>query len=350
MKKSPTWKLTSLSVKQIEAKDTPFDWFPNDLIEKERNSLFKNGIQLPILVYEVLGSRFHLIDGFKRFSLLTSEIGVTAQEILNIQVPCLVVPSSVSLRQVVMIRLETLYMKERNYSGYRVCSLLKFLRTNGFKKIEIVNDILPKLGIKSSMRLFNQLTDIQETLLWLEEDENFQLSNSIKNLACEELAELQKFSRKDISTVIEFAEKMCLRGRKWIYVLQNLDEASKMQKTSVSAILEMNEIQEILSKKNIQVPVRYKLINQKLNSLRFPELNFLTNEFLNRRNSLKLPQRIFLECDKFFEEDYLTLTIETSSVEELRKQINYLDKITSEKIKGNKKNSWEKIFTLLKED
>ena len=76
----------------------------------------------------------------------------------------------------------------------------------------------------------------------------------------------------------------------------------------------------------------------------------LTNEFLNRRNSLKLPQRIFLECDKFFEEDYLTLTIETSSVEELRKQINYLDKITSEKIKGNKKNSWEKIFTLLKED
>ena len=63
--------------------------------------------------------------------------------------------------------------------------------------------------------------------------------------------------------------------------------------------------------------------------------------------NLKLPERMILESDQYFENDELTLKIKFRSVDELREHLmNLSDIVNSE----NLINAWNDLFAILREE
>ena len=162
MKNKTDWKLKNLSISQLDDLCGKFNWFPGDLPEWDRNSIKQDGIRLPLLVQQVEKSKFRLGDGFKRLNWLKYVQGKIAEKFKQEQLPCLIIPSIVSIRDVTRIKLETLSADQNSFSGIHLCKVLNMLSEEGFTKHEIAFDVFPSLGVISSLRLVGQLLDLQK--------------------------------------------------------------------------------------------------------------------------------------------------------------------------------------------
>ena len=338
MKITPSWSFSNLTFSQIEAGDALFDWFPGVLSVSLQNSLEQNGIQFPLQVQAIQHSRYRLVDGFKRFSWLTTDTGVFAQEKQEILLPCFILPESLPEQETSRIRLETLPTSSENFSGVYVSRVIKMLQESGYSKEEIAVQVLPRLGQKPSERLARQLLDLHEMLLRVE------LPESMLLLGCEDVLPLLKFSQSVLPDVVALFGRLEVSGKKWRNLLQLLDEVSRLRKISVSDVLYLPEILKILGRSSLQSPIRYRLLKQQLEIWRFPELSNLQRKFNQGRKSLKLAPRITLESDPYFENDDLTLTLKIRSVEELRGHLESLrNPENSEKVEV----LWKDLFALL---
>ena len=338
MKIKPAWSFSNLTFSQIEAGDTLFDWFPGVLSVSLQNSLEQNGIQFPLLVQAIQHSKYRLVDGFKRFSWLTTDTGVSAHEKQETLLPCFILPESLPEQETSLIRLETLPTSSENFSGVYVSRVIKMLQESGYSKEEIAVQVLPRLGQKSSERLARQLLDLHEMLLRVE------LPESMLLLGCEDVLPLLKFSQSVLPDVVALFGRLEVSGKKWRNLLQLLDEVSRLRKISVSDVLYLPEILKILGRSSLQSPIRYRLLKQQLEIWRFPELSDLQRKFNQGRKSLKLAPRITLESDPYFENDDLTLTLKICSVKELRGHLESLrNPENSEKVEV----LWKDLFALL---
>ena len=338
MKITPSWSFSNLTFSQIEAGDTLFDWFPGVLSVSLQKSLEQNGIQIPLLVQPIRHSRYRLVDGFKRFSWLTTDTGVFDQVKQEILLPCFILPESLPEQETSCIRLETLPTSSENFSGVYVSRVIKMLQEYGYSKEEIAVQVLPRLGQKPSERLARQLLDLHEMLLRVE------LPESMLLLGCEDVLPLLKFSQSVLPDVVALFGRLEVSGKKWRNLLQLLDEVSRLRKISVSDVLYLPEILKILGRSSLQSPIRYRLLKQQLEIWRFPELSDLQRKFNQGRKSLKLAPRITLESDPYFENDDLTLTLKIRSVEELRGHLESLrNPENSEKVEV----LWKDLFALL---
>ena len=338
MKIKPAWSFSNLTFSQIESGDTLFDWFPGVLSVNVQNSLEQNGIQLPLLVQAIQHSKYRLVDGFKRFSWLTTDTGVSAQEKQETLLPCFILPESLPEQETSLIRLETLPTSSENFSGVYVSRVIKMLQESGYSKEEIAVQVLPRLGQKSSEILARKLLDLHEMLLRVE------LPESMLLLGCEDVLPLLKFSQSVLPDVVALFGRLEVSGKKWRNLLQLLDEVSRLRKISVSDVLYLPEILKILGRSSLQSPIRYRLLKQQLEIWRFPELSDLQRKFNQGRKSLKLAPRITLESDPYFENDDLTLTLKICSVKELRGHLESLrNPENSEKVEV----LWKDLFALL---
>ena len=338
MKIKPAWSFSNLTFSQIESGDTLFDWFPGVLSVSLQNSLEQNGIQFPLLVQAIQHSKYRLVDGFKRFSWLTTDTGVSAQEKQETLLPCFILPESLPEQETSRIRLETLPTSSENFSGVYVSRVIKMLQESGYSKEEIAVQVLPRLGQKPSERLARQLLDLHEMFLRVE------LPESMLRLGCEDILPLLKFSQSVLPDVVALFGRLEVSGKKWRNLLQLLDEVSRLRKISVSDVLYLPEILKILGRSSLQSPIRYRLLKQQLEIWRFPELSDLQRKFNQGRKSLKLAPRITLESDPYFENDDLTLTLKICSVKELRGHLESLrNPENSEKVEV----LWKDLFALL---
>jgi len=338
MKITPAWSFSNLTFSQIEAGDTLFDWFPGVLSLSLQKSLEQNGIQLPLLVQAIQHSRYRLVDGFKRFSRLAVGTGVLAQEKQEILLPCFILPESFSEQETSLIRLETLPTSSENFSGVYVSRVIKRLQESGFSKEEITSQVLPRLGQKSSEKLVRQLLDLHE-MLSIEE-----LPESMLRLRCEDVLSLLKFSKSVLPDVVELFGRLEVSAKKWRNLLQLLDEVSRLRKISVSDVLRLPEILEILGRSSLQGPIRYRMLKQQLEMWRYPELSDLQRKFNQGRESLKLAPRITLERDPYFESDDLTLTLKIRTFIELRR---HLDSLRNPENAEKAEVLWRDLFAML---
>ena len=173
------------------------------------------------------------------------------------------------------------------------------------------------------------------------------LPESIMSMSFGDLLPLLKFSSSDFRYVIRLAEKMDVKGKKWRNMLQVLDEVIRLRKTSAVEIFKYPEMKKILEHSNIHGPVRYRLLKQLLDVLRYPELSKMRKRFDNSCKSLKLPEHMILESDQYFENDELALVMKFRSVDELRDHLMNLSETVNSK---NLINAWNDLFTILREE
>ena len=347
MQIKPEWILKNLFISQLDDLSSTFNWFPGDLSECDRNSIEEEGIRLPLLVQTVEDSKFRLIDGFKRLSWLKLVQGKSVEENQQEQLSCLIIPEFVSLRDVAKIRLETVSTDQTSISGIHDCRVLNLLNKEGFSKNEIAFQVFPSLGLVSSVRLAGQLLDLQKKLVTSEIHAESFLPASMMSMGYEDLLPLLKFSNSDFPSVLRLDKKMEIKGKKWRNMLQVLDEVIRLRETTAAEILQYLEIQQILEDSNLQGPVRYRLLKQQLDALRYPELSKMHKRFDQTCKSLKLPDRLTLESDQYFENDELALKMKFNSVDELREHLmNLSDIVNSE----NLINTWNDLFEILREE
>ena len=347
MKIKNDWIIKYLSISQLDDISRKFNWFPGDLPECDRHSIKQDGIRLPLLVQQVGNSKFILVDGFKRLSWLKDFQGKSDKKFQQEKLPCLIIPSIVSIRDVAKIRLETISEYQNSFSGIHLCKVLKMLSEEGFSKHEIAFGVFPSLGLSSSLRLAGQLIDLQKKLVISEQYGESILPESMKNMGYEDLLPLLKFKSSDFWSVVRLAEKMAVKGKKWRNLLQVLDEVIRLHETTFSEILHYPEIQKIMGDSNIQGPVRYRLLKQQLDYLRYPQLSKMRKRFDQQFKSLKLPYLITLESDQYFEKDELTLKIEFRSLDELR---DHLTNLANSVNSGNQIKVWNDFFAILREE
>ncbi|MDE0792016.1 MAG: ParB/Srx family N-terminal domain-containing protein [SAR324 cluster bacterium] len=348
MKITPAWDNSILTADQIETVETPFNWFPGALSENDNSSIKQNGILLPLLVKAVRDSKYLLVDGFKRFSCRATQTEISNHEKQTLEFSCIVLPDSLSMKEVAGIRLHTLAAAGTAFSGLHVCRMLKNLLLYGFEKDKIVLEVLPRLGLKPSVRLLRQLLDLQEMLEV--QEQQFRQTDFLMSLGCEDLLPLLKFSQNDFATVVGLAEKMEVSGKKWRNLLQVLDEVCRLKQTSAVEVLKFPEILEIFGRSSLQAPVRYRLLKQQLDSWRYPELSDLRQRFEQGRQRLKLTPRMSLESEAFFENDDLTLTLKIRSYEELLRHLKYLEHGAHEFTAEKSEELWNDLFAVLLEE
>ena len=347
MKIKTEWILKKLSISQLDDLSNTFNWFPGNLPDSDRNSIEEDGIRLPLLVQSVEDSKFRLVDGFKRLSWIKYVQGKSANKFHQEQLPCLIIPSIFSIRDVAKIRLETISENQKSFSGIHLCKVLKMLSEEGFSKHEIAFGVFPSLGMISSLRLAGQLLDLQKKIVRSEQYGESILPESMMNMGYDDLLPLLKFTNSDFKYIVRLAEKMAVKGKKWRNLLHVLDEVIRLQETTVSEIFHYPEIQKIMEDSNLQGPVRYRLLKQQLDALRYPELSKMRKRFDQTCKSLKLPERLTLESDQYFENDELALKMKFRSVDELREHLmNLSDTVDSE----NLINAWNDLFAILREE
>ena len=344
MKKTPAWDLLTLTVCRIDSAETRFNWFPGNLSEEDGKSLEQNGILIPILLQAVPGKKYRIIDGFKRITWLTSNRAASVQKKQEISLPCFILPESMPEREATNIRLETLSTSSGNFSGIQIGRVLKQLQDSDFTTEEIADQVLPKLGLKPSVRLVRQLLDLKIVL------ETIELPESLLWLESEELLPLLKFSRTALPDVAAFCARMEVGGKKLRNLLQVLDEVSRLKEMSADEVLKLPEIMEITGRSSLQAPVEYRLLKQQLDTWRYPELSELRKRFEQGRQRLNLSQRITLESDPYFENDDLTLSLKIRSVQELRKHLKVLANTVPDLQEHNSEDLWDELFALLQED
>jgi len=346
----PNWKFSNLPYTQIEAESSPFNWFPGSLNENSHNSMNQNGLLLPLLVQSMPDQTYQIIDGFKRFSYLVTQNELLTYEKRRQEFPCMIIPESLSIKQVFKIRLQTLSQENSNFSAIHICKLLKKLLDLDFERNEIVQDFLPQLRLKSSPRLLKQLLDLEQNLFEQKYYDRWIRSEFIKRLSCEDLLPLLRFSKKELIPVIDLAQKTEIQGKKWQKIVIVLDEVCRLNKVSAKDILNSPEILGILKRTELQPNIRYNLLKNKLDTLRYPELSSLRQKFDLRKKHLKFENRISLESDPFFEDEDLTLIIKFGSYEELQTHLKYLKNGNSKISKENLEELWKDLFRVFQED
>ena len=344
MKKTPAWDLLTLTVCRIDPAETRFNWFPGNLSKEDGKSLEQNGILIPILLQAVPGKKYRIIDGFKRISWLTSNNTASDQKQQETPIPCFILPESMPEREATNIRLETLSTSSGNFSGIQIGRVLKQFQDSDFTTEEIADQVLPKLGLKPSVRLVRQLLDLKFVL------ETIELPESLLRLESEELLPLLKFSRTALPDVAEFCARMEVGGKKLRNLLQVLDEVSRLKEMSADEVLKLPEIMEITGRSSLQAPVEYRLLKQQLDTWRYPELSELRKRFEQGSQRLNLSPRITLEIDPYFENDDLTLSLKIRSVQELRKHLKDLANAVPDIQEENSEDVWKELFALLQED
>ena len=346
MKIKTDWLLENISISRLDALNCTFNWFPGDLPDCDRDSIQKDGIRLPLLVQSDDDSKFRLIDGFKRLSRLKYLQEKSAEKYKQEQLPCLIIPRFVSFRDVAKIRLNTIPSDNKNFSGIHLCRVLNMLSDAGFSKNEIAFQVFPSFGVVPSMRLVGQLLDLQKKMVTCGKQAESFLPESMMRMGYEDLLPLLKFSNSDFRYVLRLAEKMVVKGKKWRNLLQVLDEVIRLRETTVVELFHHPEMQKIIEDSNIQGLVRYRLLKQQLDVLRYPELSKLRKRFDRKSKILKLPERMILECDQYFENDELAIKIKFRSVDELK---DHLINLSYSVNSADLSNHWNNLFAILRE-
>jgi ParB family chromosome partitioning protein len=130
------------------------------------------------------------------------------------------------------------------------------------------------------------------------------------------LANLLSNDRRAVFTLISTLK---LGINKVKELLTYLEEIALRDNCSIHHVLEDSHIQEILNHKKYRGPQKAERIRQVIRKRRYPELTKLEQEYHEHLKRLHLSHGLYLETDRFFEDDNLSATFRFSTPEKLRK-------------------------------
>lgn len=268
-----------------------------------KNSIARVGILHPPILQEIPRSgRYRIVSGYKR---------LRAAEALGIKsITAHLAPGGDDVGLFLLGLHENLGTRPLNIVE-KSLALNKLADQFRLSREEILTDHLPALGLGSDPKTL----DLYLSLSGLEDEIKEELATGHLSLSTAD--QLSNLSPADRLAYCHLVTALGLGKNLQREFLTLLADLSRIQKTTMSALLTGDEIKSLAQNPKVQAPVRAQRIRELLIRRRYPRLSRAADEFHKLKKKLKLPPHLSLTASPFFEGRDYRLTVVFRSREQL---------------------------------
>ena len=176
----------------------------------------------------------------------------------------------------------------------------------------ILQEYMPLLELAPNekvLKTYLKLWDFEEEL------KKYIARHDVPLTVIELLAGLSSDDRRSIFTLVS---ELKLGLNKLKELLNYLEEIALRDGQSITNILSVPEIQEILANEKQSGPQKIEALRYALKKMRFPGFTQLEEQYQTALKGLKLPRGLQLKTDRFFEDDNMDAAFRFSRPEELK--------------------------------
>lgn len=281
----------------------------------------------PIWVQKITEKHFRIVDGFLTVDPLNK--GNASQQ----EFSAFVFPEDYSIPKLWKKRIYKRLIED-NLTIIEFYKGLQRLLTHQHltSSPEILKPLFDELNIKDTQIDLKKLAEIRD------KSTQFKKFTDTDALGFHEINKMIALDINQLDELSSLFEGLQLKGKKLTSILNIINDLRKGYSINLSDLKTDKNILSI--KENIPAHLRYKHIKQHLDSLRYPRLTELQNQWKNNLNHLKLSDNIKIVHDPFFEADEIQIMIKTSSVDGLKTSIDEI----SDKLN---RIEFHQLFTLI---
>jgi ParB family chromosome partitioning protein len=309
--------IQKILLNQIDLSDETFsiNFMPN--LQRLRSSIEEIGLIQPVLLRKKKEG-YQIICGFRRISVF--------RELKKVEIDSKVFEE-----------------KEMDDLQFFSISLHENLSTRGFNAVEkaIALDKLvhcfqvdPSFVMQTYLPLFSlePHEKILNTFLSL-----VQMEDEVKRYVLKEevsrsnIRKLSALSSEDRMGLLSFLSSLKLGENRLREVLSLLNEISRKEGLMMTEIVQQEDLQKILSQKDLTPSQRTERIKKVLMDLRYPRMRKKEEDFEKKRKELNLPSHISLRHEPYFEGRGLRIEFQFESIEQYRSIISSLSQLADDK-------------------
>jgi len=292
-----------IPLKAVDLQDLTFviTYAPN--LESLRDSIAWVGLRHPPLVQRISGTnRYRIICGYKRLRVLDA-LGI---EKITVQLA----PPKDDLTLFLLGLHENLGTRALNVVE-KSLALDKLAHQFRLKREKIVRDHLPALGLGSDPKTLDLYLSISTLKEQIREG---LVTGDISISMAHRLSTLPQTDRLAFSQLITTLALGKNLQREFLTLLADL---SRIRKTSLSVLLDDQEIKALAEDPKVQRPIRARRVRDLLNRRRYPRLSQTADKFEELKKRLRLSAQLSLTAEPYFEGQDYRLTATFHSREQL---------------------------------
>lgn len=309
--------IQQVPLQQIDGSDETFsvNFMPD--LERLRSSIKEIGILQPVVLRK-RREGYQIISGFRRI-WLALELGIPT------------------------IEARVFGENDVDEFGLFAISLHENLTSRGFNTVEtaltldrLVHrfQIDPSAVIKTFLPLFSLETNdkILNTYLSLA-----RMEEEVKRYVVQEkvsrsnIRRISSLTSEDRMAVLSFVSSLKLGENRLREMLTLLEEISPREQRKISEIVDLPEIQTILSHEEFTPSQRTERVKKVLMNLRYPQMHRLEETFDEKRKALNLPHGLSVHHQPYFDGRGLKMELHVESIETLRSFIDALSTLVEKK-------------------
>jgi len=302
-----------IPLEQIDLSDDTFSVNFSPDLKSLRSSMKEIGLIQPVFLRKKLGG-YQIVCGFRRI-LIMKELGRS--------------------------EIESRVLKEKEMNEFQLFSLSlhENLTTRGFNAVEkaialdklihrfqidstiAIKTFLPLFSLEPNEKILNTYLSLAQME---DETKTYILKEEVSRSNIRKLANMTPDDRVVILSLISFLKLGENRLRE---ILTFLEEISRKNQWTTKEIVQRDDIQVILSQKELTPSQKTERVKKVLMKLRYPKLHRLEEGFEKKRKDLNLPSNISLHHQPFFEGRGLRVEFQFVTMEEYKAILSALSQL-----------------------
>ncbi|MFH2013295.1 MAG: ParB/RepB/Spo0J family partition protein [Pseudomonadota bacterium] len=304
-----------LDIKSIDLTDTTFVMTYGFTLTRLKESIEKAGVLNPPLVRKKSGEQFSVVCGYKRV-LASRETGIE-------ELRCAVIPQDTEDRDTLLISLYD-NIAHRVFNPIEKSIAISKLQKY-YSDEDIVKRYLPLLGLSPHLSLLDRIKPLSSL--------DAKIKDAVVDGRIDEGAaiKLLNFSKEDIEPIFQILSTLRFSKNKQIEIIDTLFDITRRDDCSTSSMLDANEIKEILTDTNLNIPQKGSRVRYFLRKLRYPRITEAENDFLEMKGKLNLEDKIKLTPPPSFEGDRYGIEFQFENMEDMEEKLKKIDSIKENK-------------------
>jgi ParB family chromosome partitioning protein len=309
--------IKKIPLQKIDVLDETFsvNFMPD--LRRLRSSIEEMGLIQPVFLREK-SSGYQIVSGFRRISII--------KELGNPEIESKVFGE----KEMDDFRFFSLYLHEnlttRGFNiGEKAIALDKLVHRFQIDPTVVIKTFLPLFSLEPNEKILNTYLSLA------------QMEDSIKRYVLKEevsRSNIRKFSAltpEDRMVVLSLISTLKLGENRLREILTLLEEISRRDRFKVREIVDREELQTVLSQKELTPSQRTERVKKVLMDFRYPRIRQLEESFEKKRKGLNLPSSVSLRHQPYFEGKGMGIEFQFETVEEYRSILSSLSQLAEKK-------------------
>jgi len=301
--------IQNIPLDQIDFSDGTFsiNFMPD--LERLRSSIQEMGVIQPVLLREK-PKGYQIISGFRR-------IGVV-QGLGHTGIVSRVIHEETEDLKLFFISLHDNLTSRGFNTVEKAIALEKLVDHFKVNPVVVTREMLPLFDLERNEKILNTFLSLARME---EEVKRYVLEEAVSRSNIRKLARL---SVEDRNAAITLLTALKLGENSLREILTLLEEITKRDRCSVRKVIDLNEIQSLITHPELTSTQKTERVKRVLMDLRYPRMSHLEEQFEKKRRGLSLPPTISLHHPPFFEGRGLRIAFQFESVAEYRSILSSL--------------------------